>query len=72
MSAAVWAGGHVGRAWDGHELEDECPCPKAQCGLVIVDGIRDDCPHHAWSRARSMRQSHPAHSCPGAAGGEVS
>ncbi len=68
MSAAVWAGGHVGRAFTGHDLEDECPCPKAQCGLVIVDSIRDDCPHHAWPRARSMRQSHPARSCPSGGG----
>lgn len=72
MSAAVWAGDHLGRAFTGHQAEDDCSCPKAACGLIIQATINPACEQHAWSHAKSMRQSHPAHACPGAAGGEVS
>ncbi|MFD7465076.1 hypothetical protein [Streptomyces tendae] len=58
-----WAGDHVGRDFAGTRLEADCPCEKAACGLVLADRIRPDCPVHA--AARSMRQSHPTHNCPG-------
>lgn len=66
MIRPVWVGDHLGRSFTGHPLEDTCPCPKAPCGLVVQDTIRNDCPEHAWEHAKSMRQSHPARTCPAA------
>lgn len=55
---------HVGRSWTGHDIEDNCPCPKAACGLVDVTDVVDECAHHPVLRAKSMRQGHPAETCP--------
>jgi hypothetical protein len=55
---------HVGRSWTGHDIEDNCPCPKAPCGLVDVQNVADECEHHPVLRAKSMRQGHPAEDCP--------
>ena len=52
---------HFGRAWQGHEIEDRCPCHKAPCGLV--DEASDDCNQHAWKYARTMRQGHDEANC---------
>jgi hypothetical protein len=69
VSAAVWAGAHIGRSFTGTALEDTCPCPKAPCGLVVQDTIDPACEQHAWTHAKSMRQSHTAGSCPAVEGG---
>jgi hypothetical protein len=55
---------HIGRSWSGHPLEDECPCPKAPCGLVDVDRTDPACEHHPPERCKTVRQSHPASECP--------
>jgi hypothetical protein len=55
----------MGRSWNGSALEDECPCPKAPCGLVMVEEALADCPQHSLTAAKSMRQIHPAYACPG-------
>ena len=55
---------HVGRSWVGHQLEDDCPCPKAPCGLVDLRFVAVDCPQHALSATKTMRQSHFAADCP--------
>lgn len=59
---------HFGRAWTGHAVEDECPCPQASCGLA-VPGLTPDvfCDQHnpedpLW--ARTMRQIHTSDNCP--------
>lgn len=57
---------HVGRSWNGHTIEDHCPCPQAPCGLVPADQAREDCQHHHWAVGKSLRQGHPAADCPGA------
>ncbi|WP_432010152.1 hypothetical protein [Streptomyces cucumeris] len=57
---------HVGRSWNGHTIEDHCPCPQAPCGLVPADQAREDCQHHHWAAGKSLRQGHPAADCPGA------
>ncbi|MEU0656087.1 hypothetical protein ABZ485_28115 [Streptomyces albogriseolus] len=62
MTGTLWAGEHLGRDFTGTTPENTCPCPKAPCGIIWRDTIRDDCPAHA--HARSMRQSHPARHCP--------
>lgn len=54
---------HIGRSWHGHRLEDECPCPKAACGLVIADFVRLDCPEHAWTATKTIRQIHYLADC---------
>ncbi len=59
-------GNHIGRSWTTHEIEDNCPCGKAACGLVITDEISEQCDQHHWSAAKTTRQSHPAERCPGA------
>lgn len=58
---------HVGRAWTGHALEDECPCPQEPCGLVAQDKIVDECPQHAVHAGKTLRQSHSPDNCPGPA-----
>ncbi|MEU9661886.1 hypothetical protein [Streptomyces chartreusis] len=62
-------GNHVGRSFPGmaNDIEAACPCPKAPCGLVIQDEVTEACGQHHWSAAKTMRQSHPAEQCPGAA-----
>lgn len=59
---------HVGRSWGGPgPLEEACPCPKTDCGLVDWQKADSGCSEHAWSRAKSMRVGHHADSCWGAA-----
>lgn len=66
---------HIGRHWPnayepgpGKEqtFEEMCPCPTEPCGLVALDKADPDCPHHAFSAAKTMRTSHRAVDCPGA------
>lgn len=63
MSGKPWHV-HCGRSFTGHPLEDNCPCAKAPCGLVDSEGIDPNCPQHAIAAAQTIRQSHPADSCP--------
>lgn len=56
---------HIGRSWTTHEIEDNCPCPKAACGLVVLREATAECQEHHWSGSKSIRQSHPAGDCPG-------
>lgn len=55
---------HIGRAYAGHTIEDSCPCPKADCGLVSLDAQDPDCPEHAFHAAKTMRQGHLERDCP--------
>lgn len=58
---------HIGRAWVGHrDGEATCPCQKAACGLAIAN-TAPGCKHHGASARRTIRQSHAAADCPGAA-----
>lgn len=57
-------GSHIGRSWEGHGIEDDCPCPKAPCGLVVQETASEACDQHPPSARRSIRQSHPADQCP--------
>lgn len=60
-------GTHFGRSWSGHPIEDDCPCPKALCGLVVYGQWADDCDqHNPFRHPRTIRQSHPADKCPAA------
>lgn len=63
--ATAGAGDHIGRSFPGmtNDIEANCPCPKAPCGLVIQDEVTDVCREHHWSAAKSIRQSHPADRC---------
>ncbi|MEV7975375.1 hypothetical protein [Streptomyces sp. NPDC086519] len=61
-----YSGNHIGRSWTSHEIEDNCPCPKAPCGLVLQDQVTEACREHHWSAAKTTRQSHPADRCPAA------
>jgi hypothetical protein len=56
---------HVGRSWNGHPMEDDCPCGKAPCGLVCSDQIDPACTEHAFTAGKSIRQSHPESFCQG-------
>lgn len=56
---------HIGRGWSGQEMEDECPCKQAPCGLVILRESLMECGQHHWSGLKTIRQSHPAGECPG-------
>ena len=55
---------HIGRAWTGHALEDDCPCPKAACGLVLGATVDATCPQHALTAGKTIRQAHVAERCP--------
>ena len=59
----VW---HRGRGWEGHDLEDSCPCPQEECGLIASTTTTGDCPQHGFAAAKTLRQSHRADQCPGA------
>lgn len=50
---------HIGRAWGGHAIEDDCPCHQAACGLV--DEVSPDCDQHT---GRTIRQAHSDDECP--------
>ena len=54
---------HIGRAWVGHAIEDECPCPQEPCGLVDDARVDPACPHHPINVGKSIRQGHPAERC---------
>lgn len=58
----VW---HMGRAWEGHEMEDACPCPQEACGLVTTETRDANCPQHSFGASKTMRQGHAAQNCPG-------
>lgn len=55
---------HIGRSFEGHTMEDACPCPQAACGLVTMKTALPDCPQHAFGAAKTMRQGHPDRDCP--------
>lgn len=55
---------HVGRSWEGHPVEDECPCPKAGCGLVVFVEASPDCREHGFESGKTLRQSHREDQCP--------
>lgn len=65
---------HMGRAWTGHAVEDECPCDKAPCGLAMsAPGVVCDQHNPAdWRAAKTMRQLHLEDQCPGAPAGDIS
>lgn len=56
---------HVGRAWEGHATEDECPCPQEPCGLVSDENFSPDCVQHRMDK--TIRQGHDEQWCPGPA-----
>jgi hypothetical protein len=57
--SGVW---HYGRSFPpNHFIEDNCPCPKAPCGLVIPS---ESCPEHAVAAMKTIRQAHAESSCP--------
>lgn len=64
LDAALASPEHMGRSWDGHPLEDACPCPVEACGLVSSPDPA--CEQHGHSFARTMRQGHRASDCPAA------
>jgi hypothetical protein len=45
---------HVGRQFVGHDIEDECPCPQASCGLVPMATVDPLCPHHPAERTKMV------------------
>jgi hypothetical protein len=68
VQTAVATGMHIGRSWSGTRIEDDCPCPKAGCGLVSSQSTDAGCSHHPFGAAKTIRQAHPAERCPGADG----
>lgn len=58
----VW---HMGRAWNGHAMEDECPCPQAACGLITSVDKDESCPQHGFAASKTIRQGHAEQNCPG-------
>lgn len=62
IANAVW---HTGRSFNGHHMEDACPCPQEACGLVDFKKADAECPQHAFGASKTMRQGHMADACPG-------
>lgn len=56
---------HIGRGWGNVPTwcEDECPCPKAACGLVIFTAVDPGCPQHAFTATKTIRSTHLASDC---------
>lgn len=69
MAAGVFPEGfHISRHFGGPgTVEAECPCPKAECGMVVSDAPHEQCAQHNAGRfgAKSIRSGHPADDCPG-------
>jgi hypothetical protein len=64
---------HLGRAWNGHDIEDACPCEQAPCGLVVPDPAIPCDQHNPTNyplSARTMRQMHWSSACPAAVSSE--
>lgn len=55
---------HIGRSFDGHPLEDACPCPQEPCGLIDVSRIDPTCGQHSLAAGKTIRQSHTPERCP--------
>lgn len=54
---------HFGRHWNGPgEFEKDCPCHKAECGLVDIPV--QECDQHWPGVAKTMRSIHDAADCP--------
>lgn len=59
----AFEGMHIGRSFgDVHTIEDNCPCPKAPCGLVYRDQVSPDCTQHVGTK--TIRQAHTEDECP--------
>lgn len=57
---------HIGRHFFGTEIETDCPCPKAACGLVVENQADPNCAEHHMDHAPTIRQGHPDSQCPAA------
>jgi ribosomal protein L37E len=62
IANTVW---HTGRAFTGHTMEDECPCPQEACGLIDLNKADTECSQHGFGKSKTMRQGHTAENCPG-------
>jgi hypothetical protein len=67
LPASLIGNWHVGRSWTGHEIEDECPCPKEPCGLIDQSRAVPECLQHPINRVKTLRQGHSPADCPGGA-----
>lgn len=56
---------HIGRQFTGTEIEQDCPCPTAPCGLVYEAHADPTCTEHHMDHAPTIRQGHPSGRCPG-------
>lgn len=54
---------HIGRSWNGHTLEDACPCPQEKCGLVAYKNISQECTQHPFTASKTIRQTHTTEMC---------
>lgn len=60
-----WTGWHFGRSFGGAgHLEESCPCPKAPCGLVVMNEWDPECLQHPPERVKTIRSSHAPEDCP--------
>lgn len=54
---------HIARAADNTEIEADCGCNLAPCGLVVDDGDTDGCAQHSRMAQKPMRQLHAEADC---------
>lgn len=59
-------GMHIGRMFFGTDTENDCPCPKAPCGLVPEEQAAPECTDHHPQHTPSIRQGHLPQQCTGA------
>jgi hypothetical protein len=52
---------HVARGWFDLVFEEECPCEKAACGMVIIGRFDLECPYHDLTK--TIRQGHSSEFC---------
>lgn len=45
------------------KLED-CPCRRAGCGFVEIEGVDPSCPHHGHVPMALVTAMHPQRGCP--------
>lgn len=56
---------HVARGWFDLAFEEDCPCEKAICGMVVMGKFSPDCTSHDFTK--TIRQGHSDEFCPGTA-----
>ena len=54
---------HISRSFVGLDLEEDCPCGKAPCGMVDTSQVDENCEQHSVRFSKTIRRAHLAEDC---------